>query len=174
MALCLERTKIVISLRNSVHISLCLVSVRFFRESLGYIQVEIDLSSRHDAFSMDARSECAGSSRWSRPSLQPPASSGHACSPSTSSLLFACFVNFVVPPLRLSSPSPHQPVPANRESPLRQPPLPPLACADRRRLVEQAVPFLLPGQPGELGRQRCPGGRNVSLRWRMGGLVLLA
>ena len=27
MALCLERTKIVISLRNSVHISLCLVSV---------------------------------------------------------------------------------------------------------------------------------------------------
>ena len=27
MALCLERTKIVISLRNSVHLSLCLVSV---------------------------------------------------------------------------------------------------------------------------------------------------
>ena len=27
MALCLERTKIVISLRNSVHVSLCLVSV---------------------------------------------------------------------------------------------------------------------------------------------------
>ena len=27
MALCLERTKIVISLRNSVHVSLCLVSI---------------------------------------------------------------------------------------------------------------------------------------------------
>src|SRR5271166_386595 len=63
--------------------------------------------------------------------------------------LFAFFLPFV--------PSPHHPMPANRESPLRQPPFPPLARADRRRLVEQAVFFLLPGQPGEFGHQRVPG-----------------
>ena len=37
------------------------------------------------------------------------------------------------------SPPPHQPVPTNRESPLREPLLPSLAGADRSRLVEQSV-----------------------------------
>src|SRR5208337_1476310 len=57
----------------------------------------------------------------------------------------------------LFSPPPYQPGPANRESSLRQPPFPSLARADRRRLVEQPVLFLLLGQPGEFGHQRVPG-----------------
>jgi len=48
-------------------------------------------------------------------------------------------------------------VPPNSESPLCQPPFPSFACADRLRLVEQTVAFLLPGQPGELGSQCVPG-----------------
>jgi hypothetical protein len=48
-------------------------------------------------------------------------------------------------------------MPANRESTLCQPPFPPFARSDRRRLVEQTVFLLLPGQPGEFGRQRVPG-----------------
>ncbi len=36
-------------------------------------------------------------------------------------------------------------MPANREAPLRQQPLPPRARADRCRLVEQAVLLFLPG-----------------------------
>ena len=59
--------------------------------------------------------------------------------------LFAFFLPFV--------PSPHQPVPANHEPAFRQPLLPSLARADRGRLVEQPVVFLLPGQSGELGHE---------------------
>ena len=65
-------------------------------------------------------------------------------------------------------------MPANRESTFRQPPLPPLARADRRRLVEQTVLFLLPGQSGELGQERVSGWEERSLAVEDGGLVLLA
>ena len=42
-------------------------------------------------------------------------------------------------------------MPPDSEPSLHQPLLPAFTCADRRRLVEQAVFFLLLGQPGELG-----------------------
>ena len=48
-------------------------------------------------------------------------------------------------------------MPADRESPLVQATLPPLPCPDRRRLVEQPVPLLLPRQPGEPLVQRVAG-----------------
>jgi len=64
-------------------------------------------------------------------------------------------------------------VPANRESPLRQPLLPALARADRRCLVEQTVFFLLPGQPGEPGRQRVPGWEERFLAVEDGGIGAL-
>ena len=48
-------------------------------------------------------------------------------------------------------------MPPNQEPSLRQPSLPALAGADRRRLVEQPVFFLLPSEPGEFGHQRVPG-----------------
>jgi len=65
-------------------------------------------------------------------------------------------------------------MPTNRESSLRQPPFPPLARADCRRLVEQAVFFLPPGEPGELGHQRVPGWEEHFLAVEDGGLVLFA
>src|SRR5208282_5021244 len=70
----------------------------------------------------------------------------------------------------LFSPPPYQPVPANRESSLRQPPFPSLARADRRRLVEQPVLFLLLGQPGEFGHQRVPGWEERFLAVEDGGI----
>jgi len=65
-------------------------------------------------------------------------------------------------------------MPANRESSLCQPPLPPLARADRYRLVEQPMFFLLPGGPGELGHQRVPGWEEHFLAVEDWGLVLFA
>ena len=64
-------------------------------------------------------------------------------------------------------------MPANRESPLRQPLFPPRARADRRRLVEQTVFFLLPGQPGELAHQRVPGWEERFLAVEDGGVGAL-
>ena len=61
-------------------------------------------------------------------------------------------------------------MPANGESPLLQPPLPSLACADRRRLVEQIVFFLLPGEPGEFGHQRVPRWKERFLAVEDGGV----
>ena len=68
---------------------------------------------------------------------------------------------------------PHQPVPANHEFLLRQPPFPPRAGADRGRLDEQAVFFLLPGQPGELCCQRVPGREKGFLAVEDGGIGAL-
>src|SRR4051794_31473735 len=65
-------------------------------------------------------------------------------------LLPVSFIPFVVPP---SS----QPVPAKRESPFLQPPLPSLPRADGRGLNEQSVLLLLLRQPGELGMERVVG-----------------
>jgi hypothetical protein len=48
-------------------------------------------------------------------------------------------------------------MPADRESPLVQAAEPTLAGPDRRRLVEQPVPLLLPRQPGEPLVQRVAG-----------------
>ena len=73
-------------------------------------------------------------------------------------------------PFLLSS---DQPVPANGESPLRQPPFPPVARADRRRLVEQTVFLLLPGQPGEFGHQLVPGREERFLPMEDGGIGAL-
>ncbi len=70
----------------------------------------------------------------------------------------------------LFAPPPHQPVPTNREAPLRQPLFPPRARTDRRRLVEQTVFFLLPGQPGELGQQSVPGWEERFLALEDGGI----
>ncbi len=64
-------------------------------------------------------------------------------------------------------------MPANRASPLRQPPLPPRARADRRRLIEQPVFFLLPGQSGELGQERIPGWEERFLAVEDGGIGAL-
>ena len=61
-------------------------------------------------------------------------------------------------------------MPANRESPLRQPPYPPRTCADRGRLVEQPVFFFLLGQPGELDRQWVPGWEERFLAVEDGGI----
>ncbi len=47
---------------------------------------------------------------------------------------------------------------------------PPLARADRRRLVEQPVFFLLPGQPGEFGQERVPGRKERFLAVENGGI----
>jgi hypothetical protein len=60
-------------------------------------------------------------------------------------------------------------MPPNCEPPLRQP-LPPLARADRGRLVEQPVLFLLLGQPGEPGHQRVPGWEERFLAVEDGGI----
>jgi hypothetical protein len=65
-------------------------------------------------------------------------------------------------------------MPANRESPLRQPLLPPLARTDRGRLVEKTVLFLLLGQPGEPGHQRVPGWEERFLAVEDGGVVVFA
>ena len=64
-------------------------------------------------------------------------------------------------------------MPANHESSLRQPSFPSLARADRRRLVEQAVFFLLPCQPGEFGHQRVPGWEERFLAVEDGGIGAL-
>ncbi len=64
-------------------------------------------------------------------------------------------------------------MPANREAPLHQPHFPPLACADRRRLVEQTVLFLLLGQSGEPGHQRVPGREERFLAVEDGGIGAL-
>jgi len=82
--------------------------------------------------------------------------------------LFAIFIRFVV------FPSPLQPTPANRESSLRQPPFPPLAGADRRRLVEQPVFLLLLRQPGEPGHQPVARRKECFLSVEDGGFVLVA
>src|SRR5271157_5118458 len=79
--------------------------------------------------------------------------------------LFAFLLPFV--------PSPHQPMPANRKSSLRQPPFPSLARADCRRLVEQSVFFLLLGQSGEPGHQRVPGWEERFLAVEDGGIGAL-
>ncbi len=85
------------------------------------------------------------------------------------------FVNFVIPPLRLDPPPPpHQPMPAYREPALGQPLFPALAGADQGRVVEQAVLFLLPGQPGEPGCERMAGREEPFLAVEDGGLVLSA
>ncbi len=64
-------------------------------------------------------------------------------------------------------------MPPNRESPLRQPPFPPLPRADRRRLVEQTVLLLLLGQPGEFGQQSVPGREERFLAVEDGGIGTL-
>lgn len=61
-------------------------------------------------------------------------------------------------------------MPANHESPFRQPPLPPLARADRRRLVEQPVFLFLLGQPGEFGHELVPGVKERFLAVEDGGI----
>ena len=61
-------------------------------------------------------------------------------------------------------------MPPNQEPSLRQPSLPALAGADRRRLVEQPVLFLLLGQPGEFGHQRVPGWEERFLAVEDGGI----
>ena len=61
-------------------------------------------------------------------------------------------------------------MPANRESPLRQPPFPPLARADCGGLVEEAVFLLLPGQPSEFGHELVPGRRERFLAVEDGGI----
>ncbi len=61
-------------------------------------------------------------------------------------------------------------MPPNREPALRQPLLPALARADRRRLVEQTVFFLLLGQPGEFGHELVPGRKERFLAVEDGGI----
>ncbi len=61
-------------------------------------------------------------------------------------------------------------MPPNREPALRQPLLPALARADRRRLVEQTVFFLLLGQPGEFGHELVPGRKERFLAGEDGGI----
>jgi len=61
-------------------------------------------------------------------------------------------------------------MPTNREPALRQPPLPPLARADRRRLVEQPVFLFLLGQPGEFGHELVPGRKERFLAVEDGGI----
>ena len=61
-------------------------------------------------------------------------------------------------------------MPANRESPLRQPSLPALARADRGRLVEQPVFLFLVGQPGEFSHVRMSGREERFLAVEDGGI----
>ncbi len=61
-------------------------------------------------------------------------------------------------------------MPPNRESSLRQPPFPPRARADRRRLVEQPVFLFLPGQSGDFGQERVPGRKERFLAVEDGGI----
>src|SRR5262245_31905558 len=63
----------------------------------------------------------------------------------------------------------YQPIPFQAEPALAQPSRPSRARADPARLVQQAVPFFLGGQPGELGVERVLGLQEIFLavqdRW---------
>jgi hypothetical protein len=56
-------------------------------------------------------------------------------------------------------------MPADRESLFKQPTLPSFPRPDRGRVIEQPVPFLLPGEPGEPGMERVVG-------WQEGFLAM--
>ncbi len=87
---------------------------------------------------------------------------------------FSCLSSISWFPLfPLFDPSPDQPMPANHEPALGQPLFPPLAGADRGRVVEQAVLLFLPGQPGEPDHERVTRRKDRLLAVEDGGIGAL-